>query len=94
MIVKRLKYTDKDTAIADLIDKQVIDEDNNFLQNTVAVVYLGIMVDVKGTYDDETGEMITPTTFKDGYHIDLMLREDTDFGYNEINPDTPNHQFL
>jgi hypothetical protein len=81
--VYKLKYTDKETAIADLIDKEVIDAYNNYLQGTHAVVELGL---IALTYGDEP-------TYADGYHYDVMTENEIDFGEVVINPNNPKHSF-
>src|SRR6056297_473676 len=101
----KLKYTDENEALTDLMDKGVIqdrkyeDEDGNvvlkrtpYTDITEAVVYLGKIVDEPATFDEE-GEVLTDATFLDGYHVDVMLNEVVDFGTNEINPISPSHTF-
>ena len=101
----KLKYTDENEALTDLMDKGVIqdrkyeDEDGNvvlkrtpYTDITEAVVYLGKIVDEPATFDEE-GEVLTDATFLDGYHVDVMLNEVVDFGTNEINPNSPSHTF-
>jgi len=83
MHIYKLKYTDKETAIADLIDKEVIDADNNYLQGTHAVVELGL---IALTYGDEP-------TYADGYHYDVMTEKEIDFGSAEIQVNNPKHNF-
>ncbi len=101
----KLKYTDENEALTDLMDKGIIqdrryeDEEGNIVVRrtpytdiTEAVVYIGKIVDVPATFDEE-GEVLTDATFLDGYHVDVMLNEVVDFGTNEINPTSPSHTF-
>jgi len=96
MNIYQLKYTDKQAAIFDLMDKGVLqskeayeDEPLRVTPNTEitkAVVWVGQIVDVPAT--DET-----EATFIDGYHVDVMLTETRDFGSAETFPKTPAHKF-
>ena len=85
--IYKLKYTDRATAITDLIAKGVIDIDENNTANTQAVVEVGLIIDTPAT---ET----TPATYIDGYHFDIMVNEAIDFGTNRMTPTTSVHSFL
>ena len=96
MNIYQLKYTDKQAAIFDLMDKGVLqskeayeDEPLRVTPNTEitkAVVWVGQIVDVPATEETEA-------TFIDGYHVDVMLTETRDFGSAETFPKTPAHKF-
>jgi len=100
MKISKLKYPNKETAIADLLAKGVYKEvkDLNddivlaYGQGTHSIVELGLIVDVEGTYDDE-GEELTAPVFVDGYHFDVMSENEIDFE-NTIEPENPRHTFL
>jgi hypothetical protein len=100
MNIYKLKYPNKETAIADLLAKGVYIESENEDKETVlsyaegvhAIVELGLIVDVEGTYDDE-GEELTAPVFADGYHFDVMSENEIDFE-NAIEPKNPKHTFL
>jgi len=72
MNIYKLQYEDKKSAINDLIDKKVIDKDNNYINGTQAVVEVGKIVLVEGVYD-EKNNLITEPIFLDGYHYDIMI---------------------
>ena len=91
-MIHKLKFTDKDQALTTLIDKGVIDEEGNYINGTHAVVYIGAIVDIDGTYDEE-GNELTPPTFLDGYHVDIMTTDTIDFGANEVKVNNPIHSF-
>ena len=91
MKIYKLKYTDKETAIADLITKNVIDEDGNYINGTQAVVEIGLITLQDGTYDNE-GNVITEPIYADGYHYDVMSERDIIFE-NEIEVNNPRHTF-
>ncbi len=103
MKVHKLKYADKTAAIDDLIDKGVVtswaftDEEETekraktYSADTVAVVYIGRIVDTPATYTEE-GEIDTEATFLDGYHIDIMTAATIEFD-NEEQPSNPVHTF-
>jgi hypothetical protein len=82
MIVKKLHFPDKETA--DIAIEGIQAE---------AIVHVGKIIDVEGTYDDE-GNEITPPTFIEGWHVDIMLKEDVDFGEYEVFPNNPKHKFF
>jgi hypothetical protein len=82
MNIAKLKYTDKETAIADLLAKGVYIEVENELvygQGIQAVVEIGIIV-----IDDVPVE---------GFHYDVMSIQDIDYGVAEIYPVNCVHSF-
>jgi len=91
MNIYKLVYTDKETAIADLIAKGVIDE-QGYTNATQAVVDIGKIVQTDATYDEQ-GNEITPAIYADGYHYDVMSSELYDFGANLVEPKNPKHAF-
>jgi hypothetical protein len=80
MYIYKLKYLDRETAIADLIAKGVyIETDINgntylsYAPITQSVVDLGVI---------------------DGYHFDVMVNEAIDFGTARVTPTNVKHAFL
>ena len=70
-----------------------VDGEIVFAKNTAAVVYIGKVVKIPATYDDE-GNILTPAVFWDGYAIDVMSSEILDFGTYEVYPgDEAAHSF-
>lgn len=59
---------------------------------TEAVVYIGLIVDEQGEYNDQ-GEEITAPTFLNGYHVDVMTNKIVTFGSKEIFPTNEKHKF-
>ena len=57
------------------------------------VVYIGKVVKIPATYDDE-GNIITPAVYYDGYAIDVMSSLDLDFGAFMVYPIEAAHSFL
>jgi len=92
-MIKRLKYENKEEAIQHLKDKGVIGENNEFLPNTQSVVHLGKIIDTPAEYNEE-GEIITEPKFKNGYHVDVMLKIGKNFGEHELSVDSPIHKWL
>lgn len=95
MRIYKLKYTDKETAIADLFAKgiyQEIDGEMVYADGIDAVVEVGLIIDKEATFD-ENGNMLTPPTYREGYHYDIMSEIEIDFGENEIFPNNPKHTF-
>lgn len=82
MNIYKLKYTNKETAIADFIAKDLIDAENNYNEGIQAIVDIGLIVLTEGNE-------ITA----DGYHYDIMSIQDIDFGSNEIVVNNPKHNF-
>jgi hypothetical protein len=91
-MIFKLNYPDKQTSIADLIDKKIIDVDFNYLKGTHAVVEIGKVVKIPATFD-ENGELLTEPIYYDGYAYDVMSDEEVDFGSFEIFPKNPAHGF-
>ena len=95
MRIYKLKYTDKETGIADLIAKgvfQEIDGEMLYADGIDAVVEAGILIDQEATFDEE-GNLLTEPTYRDGYHFDIMSEKEIDFGENEIFPNSLKHTF-
>lgn len=86
MKIYKLNYTDKETALVDLLAKQVINEDLEYINGTQAVVYLGFLVKTQG---DE----LTPSIIDTMYSVDLMSDDEIDFGLNRIYPNNLKHGF-
>ncbi len=94
MKISKLKYTDKETAISDLLDKgvyvkQTIDEEEilSFGEGIQAIVEIGII------YINQPTEGIKPI-LAEGYHYDIMSEQEIDFKENEIIVNNPKHSFL
>ena len=95
MRICKLKYTDRETAIADLIAKgvyQEIDGEMIYADGIDAVVEVGLIIDQEATFD-EHGIMLTEPTYREGYHFDIMTNIEINFGENEIFPNNPKHTF-
>lgn len=93
--IYKLKYTDRETAIADLIAKgvyQEIDGELSYGNGIDAVVEVGLIIDKEATFD-EHGNLLTEPTYREGYHFDIMAEKEIDFGANEIKPNNPKHSF-
>lgn len=91
MNIYKLKYTDKDAAIIDLIAKNIIDEHGNYQQGVHAVVEIGVITIENGVYDNE-GNIIAEPIYAQGYHYDVMTESSIDFE-NEIKVNNPKHRF-
>ena len=95
MNIYKLKYTDKETAIADLIAKgvyQEIEGELSYGNGIHAVVEVGLIIDQEATFDIQ-GNLLTEPTYREGYHFDIMAEKEIDFGANEIFPNNPKHTF-
>ena len=51
-MIYKLKYTDKETAIADFITKDLIDAENNYKEGIQAIVEIGLIEEVEGYHYD------------------------------------------
>jgi hypothetical protein len=95
MFIYKLNYKDTETATADLIAKGVYietEEGLSYANGTQAVVLIGQIVKVPGTYDEE-GNVITEPIFYDGVFYDVMTTDVIDFTPNEVFPIDCVHSF-
>lgn len=86
--IYKLKYTDKETAITDLISKEVYIETDNGLEygtGIQAIVEIGLITLVEGDLD-------TAPVYADGYHYDIMSENEISFE-SEIQVNNPKHTF-
>ena len=99
MYIYKLKYTDKETAIKDLLAKKVYVKVENldkeitlqYGQGIQAIVEIGLIVLENGTYDEELNVIKEPV-YADGYHYDVMSEKEINFT-NAIDVKTPKHIF-
>jgi hypothetical protein len=99
MKVYKLKYENKETAIADLLAKgayvEIENEDNEtvltYADGVHAIVELGLIVLEDGTYDEDFNELTAPI-YADGYHYDVLTDNEIPFE-NEIEVKNPKHSF-
>lgn len=90
--IKKLKYATKEQGIADLIAKEIYNEELEYCEGVHAVVDIGKVIDQEATYDEQ-GNILTEPTYVDGYHFDIMIEKEVDFETNEIIPKHPRHTF-
>ena len=99
MNIAKLKYTDKETAIADLLAKKVYVEVGNldkeitlaYGQGIQAIVEIGLIILENGTYDADFNEITAPV-YANGYHYDVMSEKEIKFT-NAIEVENPKHTF-
>jgi hypothetical protein len=91
MNIYKLQYQNKETALTDLIAKGVYTEELNYGQGIHAIVEIGLIVEVDGTFDEE-GNVIIEPIYADGYHYDVMSEQEIEFE-NAIIPNNPKHTF-
>lgn len=100
MEIYKLKYSDKETALKDLLKKGVYIETKNFDDELVlsygkgiqAIVEIGLIVLENGVYDED-GKELTAPIYADGYHYDVMSENKIDFSKNEVTVNNPKHNF-
>ena len=100
MEIYKLNYTDKETALKDLIKKGVYKEAKDlndeivlsYGQGVQAIVEIGLIVLENGTYDADFKEITAPV-YADGYHYDVMSENKINFGKSEILVNNPKHTF-
>ena len=90
--IKKLKYATREQGIADLILKEIYNEELEYCDGVHAVVDIGMVIDQEATYDEQ-GNMLTEPTYVEGYHFDIMSEKEIDFGESEIFPNNPKHTF-
>ena len=91
MNIYKLKYSDKETAIADLIAKGVYTEDLSFGKDIHAIVEIGKIIDKEPIFDADFN-IIQEATYLDGYHFDVMSEIEINFE-SITTPTNPKHQF-
>jgi hypothetical protein len=91
MNIYKLQYPNKETALNDLIAKGVYTEELNYGQGIHAIVEIGLIVEIDGTFDEE-GNVIIEPIYADGYHYDVMSEQEIEFE-NAIIPNNPKHTF-
>jgi hypothetical protein len=99
MNIIKLNYTDKETAVADLLAKEVYIEvifkevtSLVYREGVQAVVEIGKIAEVPGTYDEQ-GNVIIEPIYYNGVFYDVMCIQDIDFGSNEVFPVEAVHSF-
>jgi len=92
MFIHKLNYLNTETAIADLIAKGVYNDELEYTNGTQAVVFIGQIVKVQGTYDQD-GNVITEPIYYDGVFYDVMTTDVIDFTPNEVFPVNCVHSF-
>lgn len=97
MNIYKLRYKNKETAIADLIAKRVYietEEGLSYAKGIHAVVECGLIALENGVYDEQ-GNEINPPIYAEGYHYDIMCEQNIDFGTADITKEikNPKHTF-
>ena len=95
MHIYKLHYTDNEAAHNDLLAKgiyEVTEDGTSYINGTQAVVYIGKIAEVPGTYDPD-GNEITPPIYYDGVFCDVMTTEVIDFLPNRVFPEKYVHTF-
>jgi hypothetical protein len=94
MEIYKLNYTDKETAIVDLLAKGVYIEQTfdgeitlTYGEGVQAVVEIG-----KICINEPTEEI--PPIYADGYAYDVMCEQVIDFSVNEVYPKDAKHSFM
>ena len=94
MNIAKLKYTNKETAMKDLLKKGVyVETDKGLTYGTGihAVVEIGQIVLTPPVMEDM--QVITDATYLDGHHFDVMSEQSISFGKAEIEVNNPKHEF-
>jgi hypothetical protein len=98
MNIAKLKYTNKATAMKDLLKKGVYVETTfnevtslTYGQGIHAVVEIGQIMLTPPVIEDM--QVITEATYLDGYHFDVMSEQSISFGKAEIEVNNPKHEF-
>ena len=85
-----LRFPDEDTGMAALDAAGLVAEDGNVItaSHTHAVDVIGI-ISTGGEYDFETGEVITPPTVLDGWHVNFAGELPEDWADYVVTPEQP-----
>ena len=65
----------------------------NYYNHKWAVDDIGVIYNDDGVYDPDTGEVITPPTPMDGWHVNFKTDMDIDFSGFPVHPQTPYRKF-
>ena len=71
-------------------------EDNwswHYYTHEWAVDEIGIIYNDDGVYDPDTGELVTPPTPMEGWHVNVKSAEDIDWSGFTVNPESPYRKF-
>ena len=98
---KRVIYASEETFNKSMKTRGLIVESENEegekvleIQPPLVALVRGIICySVKPEYDEE-GNVTTEGVLEEGYHCDMRLTEDIDFGAKEVTPINPAHNFL
>jgi hypothetical protein len=95
--IYKLKYENKDQAIADLLAKNIytrLEDQLTYGEGIHAVVELGVMV-LENAIIDEQGNVIKESVVDNGYHVDVMSENEIFFGEKDITSQVkdPKHSF-
>ena len=96
MNIYKLQYDTKEEGYTDLLAKgtyEVIEGEQVYTNGTQAIVYIGQIVEIPATYDNEENEL-TPPVYYTGVFFDLMTTEEIEFEINEVFPEDYKHSFL
>ena len=85
-MIYKLRYTDKESALKDLISKGVINKEGEYINGTESVVNIGVITLI---YATETKSNIVTA---DGYHYDIMTNDKIVFE-SEIFVNNPKFKF-
>lgn len=98
-MIYKLKYTDRESAIKDLVARGIYIETEfegetslSFGQGIDAIVEAGIICLTQSTFD-EGGKELTPAVYAEGYHFDVLTENVYEFGTLEIFPKNPRYTF-
>ena len=90
--IYKLKYSTREEAINDLINKGIYTDSLDYGEDVIAVADLGLIPTQFATFD-QAGNILTEQIYSDGYHFDILVNKQIDFGANEIFPTKPRHVF-
>lgn len=98
--IYKLKYNNREEAIADFLEKGVYVQQTNEQgelmnvnsEDTIAVVTDIQIVLEEATFDEE-GNILTDMILEEGFHADIMSKKEIDFGDKQIFPNNAKHTF-
>ena len=98
-MIYQLKYSNKEVAVQDLLQKGVLinvtdlqdEEALSYAPKKHAVVHVGLIVDTPAVMDGM--EVVTSATYLNGWHVDVMSDEVLEFDCI-VTPKSPSHTFL
>jgi hypothetical protein len=92
-MIYKFVYPDKETALNDLKDLDILNESFKLKEPKDSIVYLGQVVKTPAIYDYENDTLLEEPTYHEGFHVDLFSVNELSFSPYKITPSIIIHNF-